>query len=206
MTGSSSRRKGPLQQMFRVTAIAGIVAAGLVLLLAAGFFWFVTRIADEEIALDRNADGIVVLTGGAARISDAVELLASGRGRRLLITGVHPSTTPGEISRILPKHDKIMACCVDLDRSAVNTVGNATETRRWVSDRGFRSLIVVTSNYHMPRAMAELSHQLPKVALIAFPVVTHKPVLDSTNAGLLISEYVKYLFAVVRMRVEPQAG
>jgi uncharacterized SAM-binding protein YcdF (DUF218 family) len=192
--------------MFRVTAIAGIVAAGLALLFAMGFFWFVTRIPDDEITLQRNADGIVVLTGGAARITDAIELLASGRGRRLLISGVHPTTTPGEISRLAPQHEKILACCVDLDRAAVNTVGNATETRRWVNDRGFRSLIVVTSNYHMPRAMAELSHQLPQVALIAFPVVTHKPVLDAANASLLISEYVKYLFAVVRMRVEPQAG
>jgi uncharacterized SAM-binding protein YcdF (DUF218 family) len=192
--------------MFRLTAIVSVVAAGLALLLAAGFLWFVTRIPDDEIALDRNADGIVVLTGGAARISDAIELLAAGHGRRLLITGVYHSTTQSEISRLLPKHDKILACCVDLDRAAVNTVGNATETRRWANDRGFRSLIVVTSNYHMPRAMAELSHQLPQVALIAFPVVTHKPVLDSANAGLLISEYVKYIYAVVRMRVEPQAG
>jgi uncharacterized SAM-binding protein YcdF (DUF218 family) len=206
IAGGSLRRKGPLHQMLRVTAIAGIVVAGLVLLFAAGFLWFVTGIPDDEIALDRNADGIVVLTGGAARISDAIELLASGRGRRLLISGVHPTTTPGEISRLVPKHEKMLICCVDLDRAAVNTVGNATETRRWVNDRGFRSLIVVTSNYHMPRAMAELSHQLPGVALIAFPVVTHKPVLDSTSAGLLVSEYVKYIFSMVRMRIEPQAG
>jgi len=192
--------------MLRVTAIAGIVVAGLVLLFAAGFLWFVTRIPDDEITLDRNADGIVVLTGGAARISDAIELLASGRGRRLLISGVHPTTNQTEISRLVPKHEKILACCVDLDRAAVNTVGNATETRRWVNERGFRSLIVVTSNYHMPRAMAELSHQLPGVTLIAFPVVTHKPVLDSASAGLLVSEYMKYIFSVVRMRVEPQAG
>ncbi len=67
-----------------------------------------------------------------------------------------------------------MTCCVDLDRTAVNTTTNATETRRWVRERGFKSLIVVTSNYHMPRAMAELSHQLPDISLIAFPVVSDR--------------------------------
>src|SRR6266566_50951 len=105
IVGGSSRWKGPLHQMLRVTAIAGIVLAGLVLLFVAGFLWFVTRIPDDEITLDRNADGIVVLTGGAARITDAVELLASGRGRRLLISGVHPTTNQSEISRLVPKHE-----------------------------------------------------------------------------------------------------
>jgi uncharacterized SAM-binding protein YcdF (DUF218 family) len=145
-----------------------------------------------------------VLTGGASRISDAVELLASGRGRRLLISGVHRSTNQTEIARVLPEHEKIIACCVDLDRSAVNTSGNATETRRWVKERGFRSLIVVTSNYHMPRAMAELSHQLPDVVLVPFPVVTHKSLLwtNFTTTKLLFSEYVKYIVAVFRMQID----
>ena len=103
----------------------------------------------------------------------------------------------------------IFACCVDFDR-APNTLGNAKETRRWVRTRGFRSLIVVTSAYHMPRAMAELGHQLPGVKLIAFPVVTEK-MRDGqwwsspATARLLISEYAKFVFAMVRMRIAPDA-
>ena len=119
-----------------------------------------------------RADGIVVLTGGASRIEDAVELLASGRGQRLLITGVHRMTSEREIARLKPGYTKVFTCCVDLDRSALNTIGNATETRRWAHERGFRSIIVVTSSYHMPRAMAELERQLPDIQLIPFPVVT----------------------------------
>ena len=121
-----------------------------------------------EVALRRNADGIVVLTGGAFRISDALELLAAGRGQRLLITGVNPATRSREISRLVPEHQRWFACCVDLDHSAINTIGNAIETRRWAKARGFKSLIVVTSNFHMPRAMAELAHQLPDVTLVPY--------------------------------------
>ncbi len=177
-------------------------------LLVAGFFWFVDQIPGEETRLDRNADGIVVLTGSASRIPDAIELLSAGRGRRLLITGVHRDTSTREIARLTPLNEKLFACCVDLDRSALNTLGNATETRRWINEQGFRSLIVVTSNWHMPRAMAELEHQLPETALIPFPVVAEKVKnaawwSDRTTFRLLLSEYLKYAFAVLRMRLDP---
>ena len=169
-------------------------ALGVVLILAGGFVWFIQHVPAEEIALERDADGIVVLTGGASRISDAIDLLAAGRGKRLLISGVHRATSSAEIARIAPRYEGLVACCVDLDHSATNTTGNAIETRRWVKDRGFASLIVVTSAYHMPRTMAELAKQMPDVALVAFPVVTEKlrnvPWWASgPTANLIFSEY-----------------
>jgi uncharacterized SAM-binding protein YcdF (DUF218 family) len=101
-------------------------------------------------------------------------------------------------------------CCVDFDRS-LNTLGNAIETRRWAESRGFRSLIVVTSSYHMPRAMAEIGHQLPEVVLIPFPVITDRMKDESwwTSAAtmkLMLSEYLKYMFAHLRMRLNPEAS
>jgi len=171
--------------------------------LAVGFGWFVARVPADEIPLDRNADGIVVLTGGASRINDAIDLLAAGRGQRLLISGANRTTNPIDISRLNPEFARWIRCCVDFDRS-VNTRGNAIETARWARSRGFHSLIVVTSSYHMPRAMAEIAHQLPEVALVPFPVVSDRLRGDPWWASgaatrLLVSEYLKYLVTNVRL-------
>lgn len=195
-------------------AVRGIVGAvGFLALLGflalgGGFLWFVESVPKDEVALNRDADGIVVLTGGASRIPDAIELLATGHGKRLLITGVHKTTSSRELARLVPRYETLLKCCVDLDHSATNTVGNAAETRRWVKDQRFTSVIVVTSSYHMPRSMAELGRQLPDVKLIAFPVITEKMRDEAwwdslPTARLLMSEYLKYVYAQVRMRIAP---
>jgi uncharacterized SAM-binding protein YcdF (DUF218 family) len=196
---------GPLRWLARLVTL-GLVAA--VAAVGGGFVWFVWHVPDEEVTLKQNADGIVVLTGGASRIEDAMELLAAGHGKRLLISGVHRATSSAEIARLIPRYERFVSCCVDLDHSAVNTVGNAVETRRWVKDQHFNSLIVVTSAYHMPRTMAELAKQLPDTALVPFPVVTDKlrsePWWASVpTARLILSEYAKFVVAQLRMRIEP---
>src|SRR4051794_18497427 len=150
-----------------VVAVLAVMFVSAVL----GFIGFLSQLRGAELKPSTRADGIVVLTGGSSRVSDAVEFLASGYGKRLLISGVHPTNGVSDISRSLPEAQALLACCVDLDRSAVNTRSNAVETRRWVNNRGFHSLIVVTSNYHMPRAIVELTHAMPGLVLIPYAVV-----------------------------------
>jgi uncharacterized SAM-binding protein YcdF (DUF218 family) len=191
-----------------LTMTAGAVGA---LVLAAGFFWFAWNIQTEEPSLSPKADGIVVLTGAAARIPDAIELLAADRGKRLLITGVHRATSAREIARLTPLYSKYFTCCIDLDRSALNTFGNAIETKRWAREHNFNALIVVTSNWHMPRAIVEIGHQLPDVNLIPYPVISEKVKTEpwwqnAETARLLFAEYLKYLFALTRMRLDPDSA
>ena len=181
-----------------------LVVLAVVLFAGLGFVDFLSKVPPTEARPARNADGVVVLTGGSSRVSDALDLLSAGYGKRLLISGVHPTNGYTDIQRSLPDSQHLLACCVDLDRSAVNTRSNATETRRWAQERGFHSLIVVTSNYHMPRAIVELSYAMPDIDLIPFAVVGDKwreePWWTSGAAlRLLLSEYAKYLFAQTRM-------
>jgi uncharacterized SAM-binding protein YcdF (DUF218 family) len=201
-------RAPALHRLFRnIARWAAVSLTAAALLAGAGFLWFVGRVPEAEIPLRGGADGIVALAGGASRVTDAIELLAAGRGKRLLISGANRATNSKDISRLNPEFAPWVRCCVDFDWS-VNTLGNAIETRRWAESRGFRSLIVVTSNYHMPRALAEIAHQLPDVILVPFPVVTDRQRAgpwwgDAATARRMFSEYTKYIFARLRMVLIP---
>lgn len=198
--GAPSPRCSSLRAAIVATLALGFVG------MASGFVMFLSQLRGAEIQPGHSADGIVVLTGGSSRVSDAIELLAAGYGRRLLISGVHPTNGVSDISRSLPDSQPLLSCCVDLDRSAVNTRSNAAEARRWAHERGFRSLIVVTSNYHMPRAIVEMSHAMPDIELIPFAVVGDKWRDDpwwtsGATFRLLLSEYAKYIAAEARVRL-----
>ena len=176
----------------------------LMVLFFIGFAVFATGVEREPRETVPGADGITVLTGGADRIDQAMKLLAQGKAKRVLITGVYRATTKEELKQLASQGDQYFACCVDIDKEARNTIDNATETSEWVAQQHFHSVIVVTSNYHMPRALAELGRAMPDVVLIAYPVIDKNVHLDRwwTYPGttkLLMSEYLKYLPALGRL-------
>lgn len=181
--------------------LAGVGAAFL-----AGFATFLLSLEQAEREPAALTDGIVVLTGGAQRIEDAVELLARGYAGRLLITGVNERTSRDAIARLTKGQRELVECCVDLGYRARNTVGNAAEIARWVRRRSFSSLIVVTSNYHLPRALAELDEALPDIRKIPYAVVASGRSQDgfwpfAARTRVLVSEYVKFVAVSVRTRV-----
>lgn len=197
----------------RRTAKLMIGTAGVGLALATfGFFMFagvVMRDPDATAAI--SADGIVVLTGAEFRIAEGARLLQAKRGKRLLISGVHPRVTRADLVRItgLPTAD--LDCCVDVDTKALDTVGNAAETQGWIDRHGYESLILVTSNYHMPRSLAEFSRVMPRVRIEPHVVVPKSfPEqawwLHPGTARILLSEYLKYLPAAARLAASRALG
>jgi uncharacterized SAM-binding protein YcdF (DUF218 family) len=191
----------------RWRTLAGVAAGIGVAMLVAGYAGFAGQIDAREPRTVPRTDAIVVVTGGSQRVADAIGLLGAERGSRLLISGVNEKTGREELAKLNPEARGLLACCVDLDHRARNTIGNAIEARRWVRQHDFRSLLVVTSNYHMPRVLAEFAHAMPGLRLVPHPVVTDQ--VDASRwwrdwsvAKLLIPEYAKYLVARLRSQVE----
>lgn len=187
----------------RITA----AAAGIVLLaFVGGFLIFASSITRYAAASGVQADGIVVLTGGEHRLSEAARLLNEGRGKRLLITGVNRMTTREDLHRKSNMPLALFDCCVDVGYEALTTTGNAQETKAWAKDKGFTRLILVTSSYHMPRSLMELERAMPEIALVPYPVVSQnfrnqRWWLHPPTAKLLLTEYVKFLPSAARFGV-----
>lgn len=208
MTGTRtrSRRLGRFLRYSGTGLVLGLV------LYAGGFFLFLSDVSHYGSApADLHADGIVVLTGGHARVDEAVKLLDSEMGKRLLISGVHPSASWAVLMKTFAVDEAQFACCVDIDRKALDTIGNAEETARWAADHGFRTLIVVTNDYHMPRSLLELHSALGGIELIPHAVVSsqHTDVAAGDRASryrVLFGEYVKYSAARVRTLIAPRLG
>jgi uncharacterized SAM-binding protein YcdF (DUF218 family) len=184
---------------------------GLVAILVVVLVWFLgLLIFAVQVQHERppsptpTADGVVALTGASnARIAEAVDLLGQGRARQVLISGVNPTVTREQLRVALGVPRPIYDCCVELGYQAEDTIGNAREIADWARRNNFHSLIVVTSDYHMPRSVMEIRGALPGVTLIPYPVAT--PSLDAqrwwrsaTGARRMTVEYCKFLIVAAR--------
>jgi uncharacterized SAM-binding protein YcdF (DUF218 family) len=181
-----------------------LAAAVAVVLFAffGGFLVFAGSISHYAPPASLRADGIVVLTGGEHRLSEASRLLAEGRGRRLLISGVNRATTRHDLYRKSGLSTSLFER-VDVGYAAHDTSGNAEETKAWAATHGFSRLIIVTSSYHMPRSLAELGRVMPAAALVPYPVVsgnfrTERWWMHGATARLLFFEYLKFLPSAAR--------
>jgi uncharacterized SAM-binding protein YcdF (DUF218 family) len=201
-TGRSYSR-GRLSRVARYfLRVIGFVILGTIGVFAGGFLIFFGQVASMKPPVNPKADAIVVLTGGYQRVDLGVQLLESGAGQRLLISGVNPATTSNHLRLLTKSSTGLFECCVDLGHDALDTAGNATETARWIKAHHFRTVILVTNNYHMPRSLAEIRRADDQSDFIPYPVeeglsldeIGRNPMLIKT----LASEYVKYLLVQSR--------
>lgn len=182
-------------------ALVGIVA----LIWLVGLFAFADRVRNFTPAPEpARADGIVALTGPSAeRVNAAIRLLEQDKGERVLISGVNREVRRQELRELTPGSNRLFNCCVDLGFEAETTNGNAQEIAAWASAKGYDSLIVVTSDYHMPRSLLEIRSAAPDLELTPYAIST--PSLDNSRwwraavtARRMTLEYVKYLAVLGR--------
>jgi uncharacterized SAM-binding protein YcdF (DUF218 family) len=160
----------------------------LVLAWIAGFVWFVLSLPEPAPA-EVKTDGIVVLTGGAGRIARGVDLMQAGRAKRLLISGVDAKVGPGELAAVVDIPAPLLECCIDLGKRAADTRGNGAEVAAWAAEHKYRSIRLVTSQFHMARAEAEARARLGSdVSLVPDAIAERR------SPPALAFEYSKFLF------------
>lgn len=172
-----------------------------------GLMWFKEQVEQHAPKQAEHADAIVVLTGGALRLNEGLKLLKKDYAKKLLISGVAPNTTLRQIfkSREEPwPDDEALIERISIGYMARSTWENAQETARWMAENHFTSMLLVTSNYHMPRAMLECYAAMPEVEIATYPVVPEHVQLEQWwkhpgTRKLILSEYNKFLGVSLRL-------
>jgi uncharacterized SAM-binding protein YcdF (DUF218 family) len=177
-----------------------LAIALVALVYAASFVLFVSLLPRTPDAMP-HADGIVALTGGDARLDTAAALFERGAAKRMLVSGVSPTTSRDTLKDVM-HGGRRFDCCVDIGYAAEDTHGNAVEAAGWTRQHGFKSLVLVTARYHMPRSAREFAKLMPDIALMPYPVDESGIDLSGwwRHRGtvlLLHREYVKYLASLV---------
>ncbi|MBH67036.1 MAG: hypothetical protein CMM58_01665 [Rhodospirillaceae bacterium] len=187
--------------LFSLTILfAGVWLVGLV--------QFVSSISKSPNVTEESAEAIVVLTGGNRRLTAGIDLFLQGRATSFFVSGVNEKVRISDIRRLFKERSNaessmLVECCVTLGYAAENTQGNAIESSKWVKNRGYKSLFLVTSNYHMKRSLLEFKLQLPRVKIIEYPVIANNLMLDDWwfrpgSLKLLLSEYHKVALVGLR--------
>ena len=189
-------------------ALVGVLA--LIVVAAAGLAWFsqqIPRRVEENVPFIVT-DAIVVLTGGAGRLSTGLDLLKKGQAARLFVSGVHRGVEVAELLRVSRQDPDALECCIEVGHDATDTAGNARETARWMAAEGLSSLLLVTANFHMPRSLAEFRRVMPHVTLVPYPVFADTVQIETwwfsrRSLGLIASEFAKYLIGMARPAPSP---
>jgi uncharacterized SAM-binding protein YcdF (DUF218 family) len=189
--------------MIKFIRYSFFITVSLFALWIVGLFIFVNNIPTTIEDSESVTDGIVILTGGTNRLDTGIKLLNENKAQKLFISGVGKEANLASLlilSGNLPDNIAYIVDKIQLGYEAKNTKENAAEAAKWVRDNNYKSIRLVTSNYHINRSMSQFKKQLPDVNIIANPVMPENFSLDKwwesgTMKKLLVLEYNKYLFS-----------
>ena len=194
-----------------LTFVSVIIISLLVCFLN-GLFNYQERILSFTEYSSKKASNIVILTGGSNRIKDGLKIIenfdnSAIKNIKLLISGTGKGFTTSNVNKLLPKNvylNKFVKCCVKLDNKSENTYYNAIETYKWAKNNNIKTFILITSNYHMPRAFLEFKAKMPNFKIITHPITPKRHDINNwmdsfETFSLIFIEYSKFLIAHLRI-------
>ena len=181
------------------------LVAALFLIYAFGFLAFAVTLPDP--ATDSKTDAVIVLTGGPGRIARGLEIVDRGLAEEMFVSGVDPEVKPAEFAEQFGVSRRQMECCVTLGFLAVDTRSNAGEVAQWMSEKGFTSARLVTTDWHMARAHSEVTGSLPASITVIRDAVTSHPELATLflEYNKLIASEISQGFGLANDRQEEEA-
>ena len=179
-----------------------------------GLFNYQERILSLTEYSSKRASNIVILTGGSNRIRDGLKIIKNLENSaiintKLLISGTGKGFTISNVKKLLPKSKSLnifLKCCVELDSKSQNTHSNAIETLKWAKRNNIKAIILITSNYHMPRAALEFKALMPNFEIITHPITPKKHDISNwmyefKTFSLIFIEYSKFLIAISKIKI-----
>ena len=164
------------------------------------FFFQEVKKFENSVTNINNIDGIVVLTGDQFRIAKGIELLKRNPSKKLLISGVNKNINPLDIMKEFPNSKNFFQCCIDIGKDAKNTFENIIETFEWMKSNEFTSIIIVTSDYHLPRVKLEINRFIDNQQIFYEAVKT-----DESDSILRLKkitlEYIKYIRTFLSIKI-----
>ncbi len=200
-----------LLRIFKILLIFSIIS--ILLIFFKSLFKFKETILSFKRYNDTKSSNIVILTGGTNRIKDGLRIVKSfSKSRKInfkiLVSGTGRGFSKKSlINQIEPNFNPyLIECCIDLDSVSKNTFTNAIETSKWAHDNNINKFILITSNYHMPRAILEFKNIMPDKKIYTFPIKPKKHNIEKwlnsfQTFNLIFKEFCKYIFASIRIKI-----
>lgn len=183
--------------ILRLLSFVFLALLTLFIIWGVGWLWFVTKIAImEPDSTTTKTEAIIVLTGGNGRINEGLNLLAQKTAPKLFISGVNKGVTQKDIFKSWKKPTSPEPCCISLGYESTDTISNAIEVKQWVEENNINSFHLITSSYHMPRAVMEFQKQLPNTIIIKHPVFSSN--FEAWSGGFLKITFGEYNKTILR--------
>ena len=186
------------------------------LFLIAYFFIGLNSFKERILTLQKDpinlSSKVVILTGGTNRIKEGFEVIykldkKSISNLKVLVSGTGKGFSKLSLQEKLnPNFDfRLIKCCVELDGVSQDTYSNAVETSKWVSKNNIEEILLITSNYHIPRSILEFQNKMPNLKILYYPITPKQHQINKwlksfETFSLIFIEYCKYIIANVRIK------
>ena len=167
------------------------------------YFFFYKKISNYKNNLGNN-NNFIVLTGGNNRVKKSLQIFfdTKNKDKNLLISGVGKGFNKNTLKSLTQNNnnEKIIECCIEIEGVSNNTFSNAVESLKWVKTKKINSLVLLTNNYHMPRAMLEFETIFKDVKILPYVFIDKNKIWWKRKTNY-ISEYFKYKLTYLRINL-----